>query len=386
MGLEPRPFFATPQVVMGRGALKAVSALLKELGATVGNVVVVTDATLAKLGLARRVQEHLTTAGIESILYSDITGEPTEEVATSVIDVVRRVKATGIVGVGGGSALDMAKLAAVMVTNGGAVADYFGGKVFERQPVPVVLMPTTAGTGAESSRNAVVSRHGRKAFLSSRLLVPAAAILDPELTMSLPPQVTAWTGMDALSHCMEAVLSMTSTPLTDAVAIRGIELIREYLPIAYREGTNLQARAQMQVGAFLGGFALNAGMVVGHSIAYTLANRLHLAHGLSCALALPYAIAYNTAAAPEKIAVLARALKVDDGGEAVVREVHRLGVSVGIPAAWQTLGLAREDLPALVDECVTTYPRPNNPRPLEPTSLLRLYQAAWEGVPAPFQA
>jgi len=383
MSLEPRSFFATPQVVMGRGALKQVSALLKDITTTAGTVVVVTDTTLAKLGLASRVQEHLTTARFESVLFSDIAGEPTEDVATSVIDVVRRVEAKAIVGVGGGSALDMAKLAAVMVTNSGTVADYFGGKVFATPPVPAVLLPTTAGTGAESSRNAVVSRHGRKAFLSSRLLVPAAAILDPELTVSLPPQVTAWTGMDALSHCMEAVLSTTATPLTDAVAIRGIELIREHLPIAYREGSNLQSRAQMQVGAFLGGFALNAGMVVGHSIAYTLANHLHLAHGLSCALALPHAIAYNAGTVPDRVAVLAQALGVDNSGDAVVRAVHRLGVSVGIPAAWQALGLAREDLPALVDECVTTYPRPNNPHPLDTRSLLRLYQAAWEGVAAP---
>ncbi len=380
MHLEPRPFFATPWVVMGRGAVKEVGTLLKDLGAIDGTVAVITDATLAKLGLATRVQENLSTAGIESVLYSDIAGEPTEEVGVSVVGVARRVKPKAVVGIGGGSALDMAKLAAIMVTNAGAVADFFGGKVLANPPVPLVLIPTTAGTGAESSRNAVLSRHGQKAFLSSRHLVPAAAILDPELTLSLPPNVTAWTGMDALSHCVEALLSTSSTPLTDAVAVRGIQLIREYLPLAHREGANLQARAQMQVGAFLGGYALNGGMVVGHSIAYTLANRLHLAHGLTCALALPHAIAYNAAAAPERVTVLARALGVDGGAPAVVREVRRLGASVGIPAAWQALGLAREDLPALVDECLTKYPRPNNPRPLDPNSLLRLYEAAWAGV------
>ncbi len=366
---------------MGRGAITEASPLLTELGIG-GTVLLVTDATLAKLGLATRVQGILTSGGFESALFSDITGEPTEEVATAIINAARHVRPTAVLGVGGGSALDMAKLAAVMVTNDGVVSDYLGGKVFQTPPVPFVLAPTTAGTGAESSRNAVLSRYGQKAFLSSRYLVPTAALLDPELTLSLPPHVTAWTGMDALSHCMEAVLSTWATPLTDAVAVRGIQLIREYLSVAHGEGTNLAARAQMQVGAFLGGFALNAGMVVGHSIAYTLANRLHLAHGLSCALALPYAIAYNASAAPDKVTVLARAFGVEDGASAVAREVHRLGTSIGIPEAWRTLGLTHEDLPALVDECVSRYPRPNNPRPLTHDSLLRLYQAAWDGSDA----
>ncbi len=383
MGLEPRPFFATPRVVMGRGAIREAGPVLKDLGVVEGTVFFVTDATLAKLGLATRVQEILTTAGFESVLFSDITGEPTEDIATAVVSAARRVRPTAVLGVGGGSALDMAKLAAVMVTNPGKVAEYFGAKVFVDPPVPLVLVPTTAGTGAESSRNAVVTRQRYKAFLSSRHLVPAAAILDPELTLSLPPNVTAWTGMDALSHCMEAMLSTWSTPLTDAVAVRGIQVIREHLPIAHRDGTNLAARAQMQVGAFLGGFALNAGMVVGHSIAYTLANRLHLAHGLSCALALPYCIAYNAGAAAEKVTLLARALGVDGGAAVVVREVRRIASSVGIPEAWRTLGLGRDDLPALVDECLSRYPRANNPKPLDHESLLRLYQAAWEGGDAP---
>ncbi len=379
MSLESRQFFATPRVVMGQGAVQKVGPLLSELGARAGTVMVVTDTTLAKLGLANRIQTHLSTEGLESALFSEIAGEPTEEIATAVVNATRTVRPSAVIGVGGGSALDMAKLAAVLVTNAGALSEYFAGKTLGNRPVPLVLIPTTAGTGAESSRNAVVTRQAQKAFIGSPWLVPAAAILDPELTLSLPPNVTAWTGMDALSHCMEAILSTYSTPLTDAIAVRGIQLIRENLPRAYREGTDLSARTQMQVAAFFGGFALNAGMVLGHSMAYTLANRLHLAHGLSCALALPPAIAYNANAAPEKMALLAIALGIEGDGGAVVREVRALGMVLGIPAAWQSLGLKREDLPALVEECMTRYPRPNNPKPLDREALQRLYQASWEG-------
>lgn len=379
MSAEARPFFATPRVIMGQGAVKDVGRLVSELGGRGGTVMVVTDTTLAKLGLANRIRGALSEEGLESALFSEIAGEPTEDIATAVVNATRAVRPKAVVGAGGGSALDMAKLAAVLVTNSGTVAEYFAGKGFASPPIPLVLIPTTAGTGAESSRNAVVTRKGQKAFLGSPYLVPTAAILDPELTLSLPPNVTAWTGMDALSHCMEGILSTWATPLTDAIAVRGIQLIREHLPRVYREGSNLSARSQMQVAAFLGGFALNAGMVVGHSIAYTLANRLHLGHGLSCALALSPTIAYNTTAAPEKIALLAKALSIKGNGEAVVREVRGLGTSVGIPEAWQSLGLKRDDLPALVEECMTQYPRPNNPKPVDRDSLLRLYQGAWEG-------
>lgn len=378
---EPRYFFTTPRVLIGPGATAQVGQFLRSLGASVGTALLVTDVTLARLGVAARVGDLLASSGVEVVPYIEVDGEPTEDVADAVTSAARRSNAAAIVGLGGGSALDMAKLAAVMVTNPGRVADYFSGASFDTPPVPSVLLPTTAGTGAESSRYAVVSRGGYKASLGGPYLVPTGTVLDPELTLSLPPQITAWTGMDALSHCLESMLSTFSTPLTDAAAYRGAQLVRRYLPVAHHDSANLAARAQMQVAAFLGGLALNGAMVIGHSIAYTLARRLHLSHGLSCALALPHCIAYNADAAPDRVALIGQALGIDGEGAAVVREIAGLAASVGIPQAWQQLGLSRDDLPALVEECLTRYPRPNNPRPVERASLLRLYETAWEGPP-----
>lgn len=375
---EPRPFFSPPRVVVGRGAVERTGALLVDLGVREGTAMLVTDATLARLGLAGRVGSALTSAGFEVRVYSDIEGEPTEESAGAAVEAARGLGPAAVVGVGGGSALDVAKLVAVLLTNEGPLGEYLDGRPFSTPPAPLVLLPTTAGTGAESSRNAVLSRRGFKAFLGSPHLVPAAAVLDPELTLSLPPNITAWTGMDALSHCVEALLSTTSTLLTDAVAVRGIQIVRRHLEVACARGGDLSTRAQMQVAAFLGGQALNAGMVLGHSIAYTLANRLHLPHGLSCALALHHTVAYNAAAAPDRVGLIAGALGVAEEGAAVAA-LRDLGSSVGIPSAWSSVGLERGDIPILVDECLTRYPRPNNPRPLERRPLLALYEAAWEG-------
>jgi alcohol dehydrogenase class IV len=162
--------------------------------------------------------------------------------------------------------------------------------------------------------------------------------------------------------------------------VRGVQIIRKYLPVAYAEGRDLVAREHMQIGAYLGGLALNAGMVLGHSIAYTLAHRLRLAHGLSCALALAPCVAYNASAAPAQIELLAQGLGVAGEPVAVVDDIQRLASAVGIPRAWRDLGLAHEDLPAMVEECMARYPRPNNPKPLEREPLKRLYEAAWTGA------
>lgn len=377
----PRPFFAPPRVLFGSGALREAGQVLQDLGVFEGKVFLVTDVTVSGLGLSRRLAEVVEAAGFTTAEFSEIRGEPSLEVAESVVAASRAQDPVAVMGIGGGSALDMAKLAAVFLENEGTVADALQAPRFARPPRPLVLIPTTAGTGAEASRNAVVIREGRKAFLSSHYLVPSAAILDPELTLTLPREVTAYTGMDALSHCIEAVLSTNGTALTDAMAFQGIQIVHTYLPRAVGNGSDLEARGHMLVAAYLGGLALNAGMVVGHSIAYTLANRLGIPHGLSCALALPYAMEYNASPAAERLTGIARALGVEATPQEAVRAVRRLSTAVGIPMAWKDLGLAQHVLPEMVDECLTLYPRPNNPRPLDRPSLLRLYEAAWNGEP-----
>jgi alcohol dehydrogenase class IV len=341
-----------------------------------------------RLGLARAVAGGLTAAGFTLERFADIPGEPTAEVADRAAALARRVSPVLVCAVGGGSVMDVAKLAAALARNPGGVLEYTHevGRRFTAPSIPTVLVPTTAGTGAEASQNAVITHDGRKAFANSHPhLLAAGVLLDPLLTHSLPKTVTAHTGLDALSHCVEGILSSGATPLTDITGSQGIGLIFDALPRAYADGGDAQARAQMALAAYLGGLTLNAGMILGHSIAYTIANRLHLPHGFSCALALPYAMAYSRDAAADRLRRIGAAAGGNDmagGNGDAVRRVQSLGLDVGMPEALRTLGLERERLPELVDECLTRYPRPNNPRPLAGEPLLSLYTAMWEGRPA----
>ncbi len=379
----PRPFRAPSRVWYGAGAAGRIVECTQELGLRPGRTLLVTDAVVERLGLARDVAAALGGAGFEIERYSDIPGEPSVEVADAAAALARRLSPTLVVGVGGGSVMDVAKLSAALVRNPGSVIEYthVTGRRFTEPAVPTVLVPTTAGTGAEASQNAVVTAGARKAFANNHPhLLAAGVILDPRLTHSLPPAVTAHTGLDALSHCVEGMLSLNATALTDSTATQGIRLIVGALPRAYAAGEDSEARAQMLLAAYLGGLTLNAGMVLGHSIAYTIANRLHLPHGLSCAIALPYTMAYNRAAAAERLRTIADAGGVASGDP--IRRVQALGQDVGIPEAVRTLGLERSRLPELVAECLEQYPRPNNPRPLDRDALLSLYTALWEGRPA----
>jgi alcohol dehydrogenase class IV len=381
---HPRPFRAPSRLWFGIGASSRIGECVRELGIGAGRALLVTDPVGERLGLAREIAAGLTASGFQVHGYSDIPGEPSVEVADRAAGVARALSPALVVGVGGGSVMDVAKLSAVLVRNEGSVFDYthFVGRRFADRGVPAILVPTTAGTGAEASQNAVVTKGALKAFANNHpQLLAEAVILDPALTVSLPPRVTADTGLDALSHCVEGMLSTNATALTDLMATQGIGLIARALPRAYARGEDMAARADMLLAAYMGGLTLNAGMVIGHSIAYTIANRLHTPHGFSCALALPYAIAYNRPAIPERLAAVARAAGFD-GSDDVVARVGALCQDVGIPESLRSLGIERERLPELLEECLTRYPRPNNPRPVERDALWSLYTAMWEGRPA----
>jgi alcohol dehydrogenase class IV len=378
-----RPFYAPSRLWYGGGASGRIAECVGDVGIAPGPVLLVTDPVVEKIGLARDVAAGLEGAGFALHRYAEIPGEPTADVADRAAARAREVSPTLVVGMGGGSAMDVAKLCAALARNPGSVVDYthFVGGRFTAPALPTILIPTTAGTGAEASRNAVVTRGAQKAFVNNQpQLLAAGVILDPLLTHSLPPAVTAHTGLDALSHCVEGMLSTNATGLTDLVAAQGISLILGALPRAYGSGGDAEARAEMLLAAYMGGLALNAGMVLGHSIAYTIANRLHLPHGLTCALALPYAMAYNRPAAGDRLRRIAQA--AGSVGDDAVQRVQELCHDVRIPEALRPLGVERERLPEMVAECLAQYPRPNNPRPLERDPLLSLYTALWEGRPA----
>ena len=376
-------YLGPARLYFGDGAASKLHDVLRDCGVKGGvrggRVLLVADRDVVRLELSDAPKASLTANGFEVDVFSDVVGEPELAVVQSLVNTVRSAPYTAVVGLGGGSAMDMAKLAAALATNAGEVGDLAGAVGFEHAPLPLVLVPTTAGTGAEATRVSMLSVGGQKTILVSPQLVPAAAVLDPTLTLSLPPRITASTGIDALSHALEALMSKNASPFTDAAALSAVGTIARSLEVACNEPSNSQARRAMMFAAYQAGLSLNAGVVLGHSVAYTIANRAHLPHGVTCAMALPYCTAYNvhasggwmsgvTALLPE-----AHAEDGDHDASPVIRWLASLNESLGIPASLEEVGVKRQDLPAMVDECLNKYPRPNNPVPVEREGLRELY-------------
>ena len=374
---DTRELLLPGRILHGDGAAAQVGDLVSQW-ASRGAAFVVTDRLLVETGLVAPVLESLASSGWRVSVFSEIAGEPTVETADAAVEAARTFGADVVLGIGGGSALDVAKVVALLLANAGPVDDHIGIDLDEQPAKPLLLIPTTSGTGAEATRVAVLSAGHLKRVVSHRSLVPAVAILDATLVTGLPGPVTASTGMDALAHAVESTLSTSSTPLTASMGLRAAELMVEWLPRAISDPTDLRPRRATLYGAFLGGVALNAGVVLGHSMAYTVANRTELAHGVTCAMALPYCVAFNAPAAGADAGSLARVLTRGASADLRVAAEHvaALGRELGLPGTPRDAGIAPTEEQPMARECTQTYARPANPVPMTEEALLPLY-AAW---------
>jgi alcohol dehydrogenase class IV len=369
------------QVMMGDGASAKLADLLKGWQVQPARVLLVADHEVTKLGLIDAIKGPLVAGGFEAAVFDAIVGEPLLETALDLTDFARGQAFGAVVGVGGGSAMDMAKLAAALITNTGGVKDYLGAVTFPKAPLPLALVPTTAGTGAEATSVSMLSIEGRKSIVVSPQLIPQAAVLDPSLTLSLPPQVTAATGLDALSHACEAYMSIRANPFTDGHALTAAGIIARWLKTAYEDGANMEARRAMIFAAYLGGLCLNAGVVVGHSVAYTISNRTRTPHGISCTMALPYTILLNRQVKPERLKALAEVALKSPGATAedLALWIDDLNACLGMPRSLKEIGIEAAGLDEMVEECLTRYPRPTNPVALSRERLKPLYEAMHAG-------
>ena len=373
--------FLPTKLSFGFGSVRGVGAEAKALGAT--KALVVTDKVMVRTGIVQKVTENL--GGIPFDVFDGVEAEPKIEVAQSVADSVRSKPYDLVIGVGGGSSMDMAKVASAFASNEGLARSFVGNNLFTRRPIHSLMVPTTAGTGAELTVTSMVTVDGHKQWINSPLLLPSAAVVDPELTLSMPPGVTAATGMDALCHNTEAYLSALANPITDSAALEGIALIVGSIQRAFETGSDRSARESMSLGALMGGIALQAKMVYGHSIGYTIATRFKLAHGISCGLPLPYVISSYAVACAPKMKKLAEAYGVDSStepqeqGRAIAEKARDIASGVGIPSTLKDIGVADGDLDGLADECLAMYPRPNSPLVFDRKSMASLYRRMWEG-------
>lgn len=371
----PQQFLTPHEVRCGDGAVAELGQMLQGWQVTTGAVLLVCDKVLHKLGHVTQVQQALADASFSVDVFDDVEGEPDSATARTLVEVVRRRDYVAVVGMGGGSSMDLAKVAAALATNTGDVQDIVGVDRVHRPSLPLALVPTTAGTGSEATRIAMISHAGKKQIINDANLVPRGAVLDPLLVAALPPAVTAATGLDAIAHAVEASLSLNASVLTSRAALEAVELLSTNVPKAYHDGSDLTARRGTLYGAYLAGLALNAGSVLGHSMGYTIAHRAKLPHGVTVGMALPYCLAYASAAATDRIEqIFARVQGTATRYDDIYDWLTTLTTELGLPTSLREIGITASEADEMALECVRRYPRPNNPVPLDEERVTQLYR------------
>jgi len=366
-------------IVFGSGAVDTVSDHVRRVGGT--RVLVVADPGVVRAGLVAKVVARLDAAGIPHALFDAVDPNPVEKNVTDGVLAFREARADIVVTVGGGAPLDTGKLIALKATHDRPLVDYddaTGGDRFITPNVPpIVAIPTTAGTGSEVGRSGVVTlaATGRKTVIFSPYLLAKAALLDPNLTAMLPPRITAATGFDALTHCLEAYVSTGDHPMADAIALGGLELCAKHLARAVANGSDLEARGGMMKAAMMGAVAFQKGLGACHSLAHPLSSEKGLHHGLANALCLPAVLRWNLSAiAAEKRERLARAL--DGAGDDVAATLVALRERIGLPGGLKSEGVTEADIAKLADKAFLDACHRSNPRPVTRDDLATLYRAS----------
>jgi len=384
--IKPFSFTGAKKIVFGRGSFSTLPVHLRELGGR--KPFVVMDGNLSACGGGEDVAKVLGDAGIGFVLFDKVKPEPELNLAEEATKVSLEKKCDSVVGIGGGSALDCAKAVSVLAANKGKAADYLGLDKVPGPGLPKVMVPTTAGTGSEVTFTAVFVRKDlkKKEGMNSPYLYPDIALLDPMLTLSLPPEPTATTGLDALCHAVESYTSVNASPMSEMVSLQAIRLIAENLRVCVHNGLDVEAREAMLLGSLYAGLGLaNAGVTAVHSLSYPLGGRFGIPHGLANTLMLLAVMEFNLPAALEKFAVIAGAmgeavtgLSVRDAAYLALDAVESLVEDCGIELGLEARGIAEEDLPGLADAALTvTRPLENNPRRVTWEDAVELYKRAF---------
>jgi 4-hydroxybutyrate dehydrogenase len=382
VGPSPAIFTFPTRILFGAGARASLASELSRLG--VARPMIVTDPGLLATGL---VAEVIAPLGKAAVVFSDVKANPAEEDILAGLNRYREAGCDGLIGLGGGSPIDAAKAIRLLVTHAGRLADYDltrGGQDRIRPDMPpMVAVPTTAGTGSEAGRGALIQlpQTGRKTIVLSQHLLPSSSICDPELTRDLPPVLTAGTGMDAFTHCVESYLSTTFHPICDGIAVEGLRSIFSGLETAVRDGSDTEARSAMMMGALLGGISFHKGLGVVHSLSHALGSEGRAHHGTLNAILLPHALRFNRGAATARMVELAGRLGLGRSGDAeghLITLTELILARLPLPRRLGQLdGLRHDRIPeyarlALLDHCHRT-----NPRPCTQADLEDLLDRAW---------
>ncbi len=349
-------FFVSSNVIFGKDAVKELPKMLKGYGAK--NVMAVYDAGVKMAGIAEKVMAEAQKANVKITVFDGVMPNPTNEAVEEAAALAQKEEIDVFVAVGGGSSIDLAKAVNILMSNPGPIGQYGGiGKV--KEPVlPLIAIPTTAGTSSEITNVVALTDTEAvcKYVVIDNKLVPDKVIADPEFTKTMPPSVTAATGMDAITHAVESYISNMATPLTEYHSLKALQIFYKNLPKAVADGSDMEAREQMMLGCIIAGFGFsNANLGLVHGIAHTLSAHFHLAHGMANATVLPYVMEYNADSCPGKMAELAQAIGLPLSGDVdkdkllLSEELLKLTKQLGIQTLSQQ-GINEQDLDMLAED------------------------------------
>lgn len=378
-------FTGARKIAFGNGSFAKLGEHLRDLRAK--RPLVVLDKSLAVAGFSARVSQALEQAGINFCLFDKTEPEPRLELVDEGAKLALKKKCDAVVGIGGGSAMDVAKAVAVVAANKGRAVDYLGLNNVPGPGLPTIMVPTTAGTGSEVTFTAVFIRKDlkKKEGMNSPYLYPDLALLDPELTLSLPPGPTATTGLDALCHAIESYTSINASSLSEMISLEAIRLISDSLRTCVHDGSNLAAREQMLLGSLYAGLGLaNAGVTAVHSLSYPLGGKYGIPHGLANTILLAPVMAFNVPAALEKFAIIAETmgevidnLPLREAAYLALDAVEALIEDCGVDTKLCDFNIEEKDFPELAKVAMTVArPLANNPRPVTIENAIGIYGAA----------
>lgn len=381
-----REFIVPGKIISGSGALEAAESALSSFGK---KALIVTDKVMIDLGNCAKVETALKNEGVDYVIYSDITGEPTDVMIDGGVKVYKENGCDFIVALGGGSPIDSMKAISSLIENGGSISDYMG-KVIDVPVPPMVAIPTTAGTGSEATQFTIITdtKKDIKMLLKGAVLMPTLAIIDPQFTMTAPPKITAATGLDALCHAVEAYTSRKAQTLSDTFAVSAVKRIFKFLPVAFKDGKNEEARVEMSVAALEAGIAFNnASVTIIHGMSRPIGALFHVAHGLSNAMLMKECLKFALPGAYDRFADLGRAIgaaKDEDSDEAAAEkflaEIENITKVLETPTL-EEYGIDREKFFSVIDkmafDAMASGSPQNTMRDVREEDVKQIYRNLW---------
>lgn len=361
-------FTVKSNIHFGSGSMSALSEILS--GYAFEKVMIVYDGGVKAAGITKKILAEVEKSETSYCCFDEVIPNPTNEVVEKAARIAKENRVKGLIAIGGGSSIDLAKAVNILMTNPGAIGDYGGINTVKEPCLPLIAIPTMAGTSSEITNVCALIDTQRvvKYVIIDNKIIASDIIADPELTLTMPKSVTAATGMDAITHAMESYISNMATPLTEYHSLKGLKILFENIRRAYEDGSNLDAREQMMLGCIITGFGFsNANLGMVHAIAHTLSAHFAIAHGMANAAVLPYVMEFNMPACRKKMAQIAEAIGLKNSGDAtadsaaVVQALKELCDAVGIQTLSQ-LGIHREDFDVIAADALKEAPLQFNPR------------------------